>query len=311
MAHIKIGVIGLGRMGSAIAYRAQQGGFAVCGYDPSAESVAHAHAQAIKTVDTVEALVAFADLLWLMVPAGKPVDAMLDVIIASGKQNVIVVDGGNSKFSDSIRRAAHCAAHGIAFLDCGTSGGLKGKEIGYCLMIGGSHDVFKHVEPLFAVLAIPHGYAYMGASGAGHYVKMVHNGIEYALLQAYAEGFQLLHEGSFPQLHLDKVAQVWCHGSVIRSWILELLADGLTHDSVETISGRVAESGMGAWTVEEAHAHNIPVDLIERSLAIRHESQHTGGTFATQLVSLLRHKFGGHAIERIAPKKDNPSAHGE
>jgi 6-phosphogluconate dehydrogenase len=213
----------------------------------------------------------------------------------------IIIDGGNSKFSDSMRRAQELVKENIYFIDCGTSGGIHGSENGFCLMIGGDKTAYDRIEPLSKVIATPGGYAYCGPSGAGHYVKMIHNGIEYGILQAYAEGFHLLKDGAFKNEHLnlEKIASVWNHGSVIRSWILELVQDIMKEDpTLEDIKGTVASTGMGLWTVEEAHQSKIPVPVIEESLNVRKWSEKTGGNYATKVVAMLRNKFGGHAVTK-------------
>lgn len=293
---MKIGIIGLGRMGRAIVQRLVAAQVNVIGYDPAAEQ--WSEGTFFTRVDTLSLLVREARVLWLMVPAGKLIDEILEQLVLYLQPGDIIVDGGNSYFKDSVRRAAMLTEKAVGFLDCGTSGGVHGADHGFSLMVGGDKDLFIKLEVIFKVLAAPQGYAYVGSSGAGHYVKMVHNGIEYALMQSYAEGFELLKKGSYAkELDLATISHVWSHGSVIRSWLLTLLHAILEKDqSLASISGKVDESGTGKWTVEEAHAHNVSVKLIEDALAIRNQSHHTGGTYATKLVALLRQQFGGHAV---------------
>jgi 6-phosphogluconate dehydrogenase len=294
---MKIGVIGLGRMGSAIVYRLCKDGHDVVGYNRGEYDASGIHAMGAKTVESLESLAHAVRIFWLMVPAGQAVDQVLEQLIPHLQPQDIIIDGGNSHFRDSIRRYEQLQSHSVSFLDCGTSGGLHGKEVGFSLMIGGCNAVYAQLEQLFKSIAAPQGYGYVGPAGAGHYVKMVHNGIEYALLQAYGEGFHLLHEGYYKDLDLARIADIWQHGSIIRSWILHLSYEVFAHDqTLNNISGKIAESGTGRWSVQEAHERTIPVDLIERALALRAESQKNGGNYATKLVALLRNKFGGHPL---------------
>ena len=225
-------------------------------------------------------------------------DEILEQLLLYLKPKDIIIDGGNSHFNDTVRRAEMLKLSHISFIDCGTSGGIHGKKDGFSLMIGGDKKIFLQLESIFKALAAPQGYAYMGSSGSGHYVKMVHNGIEYALMQAYAEGFELLKKGTYgKELDLAAISEIWSHGAVIRSWLLTLLHTILVKDQdLVRVSGRVDDSGTGRWTVEEAHAHNIAVQLIQDALSIREQSRINGGTYATKLVALLRQQFGGHAV---------------
>jgi 6-phosphogluconate dehydrogenase len=299
MAFMKLGVIGLGKMGIAIAYRALNAGISVIGYDTNQETARDASKIGVVIVPTIAALTQEVSTIWLMIPHGTLIDTVLENIHSAATHERIIIDGGNSNFNDSIRRSAYLKQHNITFLDCGTSGGLHGKEHGFSLMIGGDHDAYSQLTPLWQAVAAPQGFAYMGVSGSGHYVKMVHNGIEYALMQAYAQGFHLLKEGHFKDLDLATITSVWSHGSIIRSWLLTLSHEIFVHDqSLADVSGVVAQSGMGEWTVQEAHAHKVPVSLIEDALAIRYLSEKTGGNFATKVVALLRNKFGGHAVKK-------------
>ena len=235
-----------------------------------------------------------------MVPAGQAVDDVINKLEQGVRKNDIVIDGGNSKFTDSMRRAEHLAQKNIFFLDCGTSGGLAGKDNGFSLTVGGSHIAFMQVEEIFAAIAAPRAFALVGPSGAGHYVKMVHNGIEYAVLESYAQGFQLLKEGQFKNLNLAQITDVWNKAAIIRSYILELSHDIFKKDQeLTTISGEVEQTGMGQWTVEEAHRQKIPVSLIEQAVNIREQSRTTGGNYATKIVSLVRNAFGGHEVKKL------------
>jgi len=295
---MKLGIVGLGKMGQAIAERVIKAGYQVFGYDINKESVDEAQKIGVQTVESLEQLAKETNIIWLMVPAGKPVDATINELTKYLSAGSIIIDGGNSKFSDSKERAEQLKKLGILFLDCGTSGGLRGKEIGFSLMVGGDRSAFDKVKPLLQAVAAPNGFGYMGPAGAGHYVKMVHNGIEYAIMQAYAEGFHLLKDGPYKDLDLANIASVWRNGSVIRSWLLELAHEIFMQDQeLKDISGKVAESGMGRWTVEEAQMNQIPVKQIEDALAARFWSQETGGNYATKIVALLRNKFGGHAVD--------------
>lgn len=299
---MKIGLIGLGRMGLSIAQRAIEGGHEVVGFDYSPQACAAAQESGAVIVDSAASVADHARVIWLMVPAGDPVDQVLATLTPLMSAGSIIVDGGNSKFTDSIRRAANLASQNIMFVDCGTSGGLHGREVGFSLMIGGNAQAYAQLEPLFASLAAPGGYGHVGPSGAGHYVKMVHNGIEYGLMQAYAEGFHLLKEGNFKESHLDlaQITRIWSNGSVIRSFLLDLSHDVFCHDQqLADVSGEVNESGMGAWTVEDAHKNSVPVEVIETSLDIRAQSRITGGNYGTKVVALLRKAFGGHFVKKV------------
>jgi len=297
---MNVAIIGLGKMGEALAYRAVKGGFTVFGFDPNADSCATAAKNGVHIVNNVAD---FAhrniNVYWLMVPQGELVDRVINQLRPIMQQNDIIIDGGNSKFTDSMRRAEELVLHNIYFIDCGTSGGIHGREDGFCLMVGGNKKAYDIIEPLLRAIATPDGYAYIGSSGTGHYVKMVHNGIEYGLLEAYAEGFHLLKDGVFKkeQLDLAKIASLWNHGSVIRSWILNLTHDIMKEDQeLVDIKGNIASTGMGKWTVEQGHASNVPLPVIEESLNVRTWSEKTGGNYATKIVAMLRNKFGGHAI---------------
>lgn len=306
---MKFGLIGLGKMGEALAYRALQAGHEVFGFDLNADNCAIAAQSGVHIVANIQD---FADrdihIFWLLVPQGIIVDkviAQLQPILHPGD---IIIDGGNSKFTDSMRRAQELVLRDISFIDCGTSGGVNGRKDGFCLMVGGDKKAYDQIEPLLQSVATQGGCAYVGPSGTGHYVKMVHNGIEYGILQAYAEGFHLLKNGEFEatKLDLEKIASLWNHGSVIRSWILELVEDVMKDDQdLDNISGNIASTGMGQWTVDAAHASDIPVNVIEESLKVRQLSEKTGGNYATKVVAMLRNKFGGHAVSPMLRSATN------
>jgi len=295
---MKIGIIGLGRMGNSIAFRAIEGGHEVVGYDNYIEARKKAEKIGVTVVDSIAAIAEDVRIFWLMVPVSSVEDVIRD-LRSHIKAGDIIVDGGNSKYTDSIRRAHALAEEHIFFLDCGTSGGVQGRGEGFCLMVGGDNAIYTKIHPLLTAIAAAGGVAHVGPSGAGHYAKMIHNGIEYALLQAYAEGFHLLKNGGFT-LDLEEISRLWNNGSVIRSWILELIHDIFRRDQeLRNISGEIAESGMGRWAVEEAAKDDIPARVIEEALLVRAWSRETGGNYATKLVALLRHEFGGHPVKKI------------
>lgn len=297
---MKIAVIGLGKMGSAIANRLHNQGHQLFGYDISRPQQPLIEQTRMHISSTLEQLAQQVSIFWLMVPADV-VDEILYKLLNQVPPQSIIIDGGNSHFTDSMRRAQLCKEKNIFFIDCGVSGGVLGEKEGFSLMIGGEKTVFLKLESVFKAIAAPQGYAYLGKSGAGHYVKMIHNGIEYALLEAYAEGFQLIKEGSFKNENLDvaQIAKVWNHGAVIRSWILELAQEIFSKDQqLKHIGGEIGEHGTGQWTVEEAQKNKIPVPVIEDSLKVRAWSRKTGGNYATKIIAMLRHAFGGHRVKK-------------
>ncbi len=303
---MRVGIIGLGKMGNAIAFRLLQAGHEVVGFDLNKQAQEQARSMGVQIVTELKEVAQGVDAVWLMVPAGEVVDTTIAQLKPHLKSGSIIIDGGNSNFKDSIRRAEELQKNSIHYLDVGTSGGLLGRDIGFSLMIGGDKKAFNNVEPLFKAIAMHNGYAHLGPSGAGHYVKMVHNGIEYALLQAYAEGFDLLKHGHYKELDMQKVSKVWSNGSVIRSWIVDLAHNVFQEDQdFKTVSGKIGGGSTGRWTVEEAQEQGIPVMLIEDALKIRNWSQKTGGNYATKLVALLRNQFGGHPVEKIKATNEN------
>ena len=293
---MSVGLVGLGRMGQAVLYRLQQAGHDVVAYDPNEQACAQARKVGAVVVDSIAAVAQKTSSIWVLVPAGDVVDTVMAALIRSAAAGTIVIDAGNSFFKKTQKRAVLLAQHQMHLLDCGTSGGIKGKEIGFSLMIGGDKEVFVQCEEQFAAVAMSQGYGHIGPSGAGHYVKMVHNGIEYSLLQAYAEGLQLVRRGPF-DVDMSQLTGVWCHGSVIRSWICDLLHEIFQDNpNFDAISGAIGENSTGRWTLAEAEERGISMPLLAQALAIRTWSRETGGDYATKVVALLRKKFGGHTL---------------
>lgn len=298
-----IAMIGLGRMGANMAQRLRRGGHQVSGFDPSQDARAAAAAAGIDAHASLQAAVAALPsprVVWLMVPAGAPVDQALGELqnlLASGDT---IVDGGNSRYQDTQRREQALRPHGLRYVDCGTSGGIWGLEEGYSLMIGGDAEAVEALRPLFEALApAPDaGWGRVGPSGAGHYAKMVHNGIEYGLMQAYAEGFSILSHKQDMAFDLHQVAEIWRQGSVVRSWLLDLTANALAENpSLDGIAPWVADSGEGRWTAAEAIALDVPAPVITLSLLERLRSR-DDDSFADRLLAAMRNQFGGHAIRR-------------
>ena len=303
---MELGMIGLGRMGSNMARRLLDGGHRVIVYD----SVKVARTALVKEGATgaasIKELVQSLSqprAIWLMVPAGNPTEETINKLTPELTRGDIVIDGGNSNYNDSMRRAGILAKKGIIFLDVGTSGGVWGFKEGYCLMVGGDIKAFHRLEPIFRTLApTPKtGYGYVGPSGAGHFVKMVHNGVEYGLMEAYAEGFQLLLAKEDFKLDLAKVAEIWRHGSVIRSWLLDMAELALKEDpKLERIQGYVEDSGEGRWTVEESVKLAVPLPAIALALQMRFRSRQPD-TFSDKLLAALRNQFGGHPVKEAKP----------
>ena len=297
---MQLAMIGLGRMGGNMVERLVQGGHELIVYDSSAAAVKTHAGKGVKTAKDladVAKQLAPRRVVWVMVPAGAPVESTIEQLVPHLTRGDIVIDGGNSNFRDSLRRAEALKTQGIEFVDVGTSGGIWGLTVGYCLMIGASPAAFQHCEPIFRSLAPPEGYAHVGPSGAGHYVKMVHNGIEYGLLQAYAEGYEILHASQDFTLHLSQIAKLWNHGSVVRSWLNELAERAFSRDDQLTaIRGYVEDSGEGRWTVEEAMRLDVPAPVITLSLLARFRSRQEQ-SFGAKLIAALRNEFGGHAVQ--------------
>src|SRR3989441_782477 len=300
VATMQLAMIGLGRMGGNMVQRLLQGGHELIVYDSSAAAI-KAHAgkgvKAAKDLADVARQLAPRRVVWVMVPAGAPVESTIEQLVPHLTSGDIVVDGGNSNFHDSLRRAETLKKQGIEFMDVGTSGGVWGLTLGYCLMIGASPAAFQHCEPIFRTLAPAEGYAHVGPCGAGHYVKMVHNGIEYGLLEAYAEGYEILHASQDFKLPLGKIAKLWNHGSVVRSWLNELAERAFSRDDqLAAIRGYVEDSGEGRWTVEEAMRLDVPAPVITLSLLVRLRSRQEE-SFGAKVIAALRNEFGGHAVQ--------------
>ncbi len=297
---MQIGLVGLGKMGFNLARNIQSKGHEVIAYDINETSLKAISEHGVKPVRSLKELaesVKTKRVIWLMIPAGKLVDKTLEELKKYLTVGDIVIDGGNSFFKDSIRRGKDLGALQIDYLDCGTSGGTEGALNGVCAMIGGNRFAFNHCEPLFKDISLKDGYLYCGASGSGHYVKMVHNGIEYGMMQAIAEGFEVMHKSEF-KLDLEKVAGVWNHGSVVRSWLMELTENALRKDpGLDSIKGVMHSSGEGKWTLETALEQQIATPVIALSLLMRYRSLQED-TFSGKVVAALRNEFGGHAVEK-------------
>jgi 6-phosphogluconate dehydrogenase len=286
-------------MGGNMARRLLGGGHQVVVYDRSSEAIdAHARLGARPAHDLADVCRQLTGrrVVWVMVPAGEPVETTIEQLAPHLGTGDIIIDGGNSNYRDSMRRAAALTARGLELIDAGTSGGIWGLTVGYCLMIGASAAAFRHCEPIFKTLAPPDGYAHVGPPGAGHYVKMVHNGIEYGLLQAYAEGYEILHASRDFTFNLSHIARLWNHGSVVRSWLNELAARAFEKNGdLAAIQSFVEDSGEGRWTVEEAMRLDVPAPVITASLVTRFRSRQPE-SFGAKVIAALRNEFGGHAV---------------
>jgi len=292
---MQLGMIGLGRMGGNMVKRLVERGHELKTYDPGVESTA-------KTLEELRDQLVAPRTFWMMVPAGQVTEDTFQTLLSVAAAGDVIVDGGNSNFHDSQRRYGAAKEHGIKFVDAGVSGGVWGLENGYCLMVGGDDDAVAQVEPVFRDLAPEDGYAHVGAAGAGHFVKMVHNGIEYGLMQAYAEGFEVMKASEF-DLDMHEIAGIWRYGSVIRSWLLELLRSAFEVEGpqLEKIRGYVQDSGEGRWTIAEAIAEDVPVPVITAALFARLASRQDE-SFAAKVNAALRNQFGGHAVEAAKPE---------
>ncbi len=296
---MKLGLIGLGKMGSNMARRLIGDGISVCGFDLSEGNSAAAARDGVETLESLEGLVAALPAprtIWVMVPHGQPTRETITSLLDALDPGDLIVDGGNSRYVESIKHARLCAEREVLFLDIGVSGGVWGLEIGYNLMIGGPDEAVERLEPVFRSLAPENGFLHVGPNGAGHFVKMIHNAIEYAMLEALGEGFECLRRADF-DLDLRGVAQLWGNGSVIRCWLLELLADafGEEGNELERIGPWIDDSGTGRWTVDYALEKAIPLPTITQSLYERFDSR-TELRFAHQVIAALRNQFGGHAV---------------
>jgi 6-phosphogluconate dehydrogenase len=297
---MELGIYGLGRMGANMALRLVQGGHRVVASNRSPGPVDEAAAQgavpAYTPEEMVQKLEASPKIVWLMVPSGQVTDDTLHHVMSLLQPGDIIIDGGNSNWQDTVRRSTEVQAAGMHFMDCGTSGGIWGLKVGYSLMIGGEKDTFSHCEPIFKTLAPENGYGYMGSHGAGHFVKMVHNGVEYGMLEAYGEGFEIIEKSQFTP-DLREVTRVWQNGSVVRSWLLDLAALAFASDpTLENISGYVEDSGEGRWTVQAAIDENVPAPVITMSLLQRFVSRQKE-SFSAKVIAALRNQFGGHEVK--------------
>ena len=295
-----IGFIGLGKMGLNMVTRLQRAGHQVTAYDRSPEALANATAAgctgASSLADLVHRLKA-PRAVWLMVPSGAPTEETVHAVAALLEPGDVIIDGGNTRYHDDVRRSKELAAKKVQYIDAGTSGGIWGLKNGYCLMIGGDKEVVNRLAPVFETLAPPNGWAHVGAVGAGHYVKMVHNGIEYSLMQGYAEGFELMAKSEY-RLDLARIADLWLQGSVVRSWLLELAADALKEDPrLERLKGFVQDSGEGRWMIADAIDKDVPVPTLTAALFTRFRSRQAE-SFAEKMLAALRNAFGGHAVKR-------------
>jgi 6-phosphogluconate dehydrogenase len=299
---VQLGMIGLGRMGSGMTGRLREGGHDVQTYDPNVESRTAGSLSELK--EQLEAPRAF----WMMIPAGKITEGVFQQLLELGDEGDAIVDGGNSNFRDSQRRSTEAQKRGLHFVDAGVSGGIWGLEVGFCLMVGGDETPVKRLEPIFATLAPEEGYAHVGPSGAGHFVKMVHNGIEYGLMQSYAEGFEIMEHSEF-DLDPHQISGIWRNGSVVRSWLLELLHAAFEqHGSkLDDIAPYVEDSGEGRWTINEAINENVPTPVIAAALFARFQSRDEI-KFSAKVAAALRQQFGGHAVRALERAKagDDP-----
>ncbi|QEQ57436.1 phosphogluconate dehydrogenase (NAD(+)-dependent, decarboxylating) [Chlorobium phaeovibrioides] len=295
---MQAGFIGLGKMGFNMALQLLEHGHELVVFDLTEQAVSRMEEAGAIPADSVADLASRLSsprVIWLMVPAGDAVDATIRDLLTQLQEGDIVVDGGNSRYQDSRRRAVELAGVGIRFLDVGTSGGLEGARHGACTMVGGEKDAYLCVEPLLKDLCVPGGYGYMGSSGAGHYAKMVHNGIEYGMMQAIGEGFELMQAGEFG-FDMEEVSRVWANGSVIRSWLMDLARQAFQKDgSLGYLEGTIADSGEGRWTVEAALERDVSVPVIASALFRRYRSR-SDNNFSDRVVAALRHEFGGHGF---------------
>ncbi len=302
---MQIGFVGLGKMGGNMVHRIKRDSDNdVVAFDFSADAVKVAEGVGASGADSLDALVSQLDApraVWIMVPAGDPTQETIEKLLALLSNGDTIIDGGNSKWTDSVARHAQCASQGVGFVDVGTSGGVWGLEVGYCMMVGGDDDHVHRLAPVLDVLAPPNGWAHMGGPGSGHYVKMVHNGIEYGLMQAYAEGFELLHKSEYG-LDVGEIANLWGQGSVVRSWLLELAARAFEADGndLANLEGWVEDSGEGRWTLQSGIDHDVPMPALSASLFARFSSR-GNGDYSARMLAALRNQFGGHAV-KAAPK---------
>jgi len=300
---MELGIVGLGRMGSNMARRLLRAGHRVVGYDLDVDKTREMTPEGVEGVfslaDMVSKLTA-PRVVWMMLPAGDATERTIEALIPLLARGDVVIDGGNSNYKDTLRRGARLREHGLHFVDVGTSGGIWGLSEGYSLMIGGEEAIVQRLRPIFETLApaADRGWGHVGPMGAGHFVKMVHNGIEYGVMQAYAEGFELLHAKKEFDLDLHQIAEIWRFGSVVRSWLLDLTAAALADDqTLSGVKGWVADSGEGRWTVAEAVDLDVPAPIITLALLMRLVSRQDA-SYAAKLLAVMRSKFGGHEVMR-------------
>ncbi len=302
---MQIGFVGLGKMGGNMVHRIRRDSDnEVVAFDFSADAVKEAEGHGASGAGSLEELVSKLSApraVWIMVPAGDPTQQTVEKLLGLLSDGDTIIDGGNSKFTESVARHAQCAEQGVHFVDVGTSGGVWGLEVGYCMMVGGDAEAVERIAPVLTVLAPPDGWARMGESGSGHFVKMVHNGIEYGLMQAYAEGFELLHKSEYG-LDVHAIADLWGHASVVRSWLLELAVRAFAADGndLAELEGWVDDSGEGRWTLQAGIDHDTPMPVLAASLFARFASR-GNGDYSARMLAALRNQFGGHAVKE-APK---------
>ena len=297
---MELGFIGLGKMGMNMVTRLRRDRHRVVVFDRSTDLVKQAEGQGCIAASSLNDLVSKLSApraVWVMVPSGAPTEETVQAVAALLKPGDTIIDGGNTRFHDDVRRAAELKKSGLHYVDAGTSGGIWGLKVGYCLMVGGEDAAVKRLEPIFKTLAPENGWAHVGAAGAGHYVKMVHNGIEYSMMQGYAEGFELMSKSEY-KLDLARIADLWMHGSVVRSWLLELAAGALKDDQkLEKLKGYVQDSGEGRWMIADAIEKDVPVPTLTTALFTRFRSRQEE-SFAEKMLAALRNAFGGHAVRR-------------
>ena len=297
---MRIGFVGLGRMGANMVRRLIRDGHEVVAYNRTPEKTKEIEGEGAIGAYSIAELVEKLDkprAVWIMVPAGDATEAQISELLEHLEQGDTIVDGGNTNFHDDQRRHGELAAKGIQYVDAGTSGGIWGLKVGYCLMVGGDPAAVTPLEPIFTSLAPDGGYLHVGGPGSGHYVKMVHNGIEYGLMQAYAEGFEIMHASSY-ELDLAAISDLWMHGSVVRSWLLELAARAFKANGqdLQHLKGYVADSGEGRWTIQEAIDHDVPAPIITLSLLTRFRSRQDD-SYTAKVLAALRNEFGGHEVK--------------
>jgi 6-phosphogluconate dehydrogenase len=297
---MELGFVGLGRMGMNMVRRLRRDQHRIVAYDRAPEIVQEAGREGATGSGSLKDLVAqlaAPRAVWVMVPAGEATESTIRELAGILQKDDVIIDGGNTFYKDDARRAKELEAKGIHYVDAGTSGGIWGLQVGYCLMVGGEEAIVRRLAPIFTTLAPENGWAHMGSAGAGHYVKMIHNGIEYGLMQAYAEGFECLSKSAYG-LDLPRIADLWMQGSVVRSWLLELTAAGLKDDpKLERIKGYVEDSGEGRWTVFDAIEKDVPAMVLSAALYARFRSRQDD-SFADRMLAMMRNAFGGHAVRR-------------